>query len=165
MSFLSCHRCGNLPALTIFTKTEKLMSGLQLQVGSTELGFDEVVDTLNDALDVTDDFERALKDGAQPTDLLVIINNYGKLKEIAQDFPVFWAQVKDLDSEEADAVYKELANRRGEDVETISAKVVAAIRRVLRTYRFGHYVLGEGKAILEDWQLFFEELKANSASA
>lgn len=136
-----------------------------MQVGNNNLGFDEVVDTLNDVLDISDDFERALADGAQPTDLLVIINNYGKLKEIGQDFPIFWAQLKDLDAQEAEAVYQELARRRGEDVKTISAKVVAALRRVLRTYRFGDYVFHEGQDILEDWKIFFEELKEKAAAA
>lgn len=145
-----------------FTKNIETMAFLQ--VGGSELGFDEVVDTLNDALDVTDDFSRALHDGAQYTDLLVVVNNFGRLKEIANDFPVFWAQLKDLDAQEADAVYDELAKRRGESLETVAGKAVAALRRVLRTYRFANYVLAEGEEILEDWKLFFGELKGKEDS-
>ena len=144
----------------LFTKKNNRMD-LQLNVGDNELGYDEVVDTLNDVLDVTDDLEAVLGDGVQPTDLLVVVNNYGRLKEIANDFPVFWAQLKDLTSEEANQVYTELAQRRGEDLELISAKVVAGMRRALRTYRFGAYVLHEGQDILADWQEFFTELKAD----
>lgn len=132
---------------------------MQLQVGSNELGYDEVVDTLGDVLDVTDAFENALSDGIDPTDLFVIVNNYPKLKEIGTDLPVFWAQLKDLTPAESDAVYKELSERRGEDLNSIAGKVSAGLRRVVRTYRFGYYVLGEGQAILEDWKDFFAELK------
>lgn len=140
------------------------MGTLQLKVGSNELGYDEVVDTLGDVLDVTEAFEDALSDGVQPTDLFVIVNNYPKLKEIGADLPVFWAQLKDLTPEESEEVTKELAKRRGEGMDTIAGKVSAGLRRVVRTYRFGYYVLGEGQAILEDWQDFYEELK-NQATA
>jgi hypothetical protein len=106
---------------------------LQLTNGN-QLGFDEVVDTLSDALTVAEQIERAVADGIGLSDIGTLISVTPRLNEIRQDFPTFSAQLRDLSAEESALVEQELHRRHGATESKIIDKAVAALTLVSKWY-------------------------------
>jgi hypothetical protein len=60
--------------------------------------YDEVADSIADALGVIQDGENAVQDGIQVGDLVVILTAQGPVQEIISDAPVFLEQLKGVES-------------------------------------------------------------------
>ena len=106
---------------------------------SNKFGFDEVIDTTADSIEVADAFEKRLEDGFQTPDTFVIMEKYGTLMEIKNDFPIFLQQVKDLDAQEYDQVVTGVAERTGKNegwVRNNLVRVLKVVNRVLKLYFF-----------------------------
>lgn len=98
-----------------------------VEVNGNALGFDEVVDTLDDALVVIEKVEGALKDGIGLSDIGTLIDITPRLNEIRKDANTFAAQVADLDEEESQLVAQELVARRGGSASNIVQKSLGAL--------------------------------------
>lgn len=98
-----------------------------VEVNGNALGFDEVVDTLDDALIIVEKVEGALKDGIGLSDIGTLIDITPRLNEIRKDAKVFAAQVEDLDPDESELVANELVARRGGSSSNIVKKALVAL--------------------------------------
>lgn len=121
-----------------------------IKVQDQELGFDEVVDTLSDAIAFIDLVEKQLDDGFQVTDLITIAMQYQGLLEIYNDRKLFAAQFIDLSAEEAKQVVEQVAERTGKDEGIVREKAIQALRISARAYGLIDYLLKEGKVILAE---------------
>lgn len=119
----------------------------------SKLGVDQIVDELVDAIQVGEKIAAAVADGVQVTDALVLWSEYPRLKELYEDAPEAWAQLKDLDGDEAQDAAQQVADRVGMPRSEVTKKIVASLSLLARTYRYVTYTMDEGKALLEDWKL------------
>ena len=94
---------------------------------SNTLGFDEVVDTLGDALEIVEQVHDAVKDGLQITDLVTLFSVAPKVNEIRKDAAVFAAQLQDLTPGESEQAAIQLAARSGQSQDGIVQKGVVAL--------------------------------------
>lgn len=115
-----------------------------------ELGYDEVVDTIADALEFLDWCEDRLEDGAGFDDAIALVGQYPKLQEIYEDRKTFAAQFLDLDANETQAAVRDIAKRVGKEEDVVRTKGIQALQIADRTFRLYHYAKGEGIAIFED---------------
>lgn len=104
---------------------------IKLSNGNT-LGFDEVVDTLDDALVVTEKVHAAVSDGIGLTDIGTLIEITPRLNEIRQDADTFAQQFADLTPEESDEVAQQLVARRGGSADVIVQKALAGLQLAAR---------------------------------
>lgn len=95
---------------------------------SNTLGFDEVVDTLADALEVTEQIHAALKDGIQITDAGILFSIAPKALEIRRDWPVFKSQLADLSPVESGDVAYQLGQRLGRSTDGIVTHALDGLR-------------------------------------
>lgn len=93
----------------------------------TQLGFDEVVDTLDDSLYVTEKLHGAIGDGLGLSDIGTVIEVTPRLNEIYQDRNTFIAQLKDLDPAESQQVALQLVARRGGSADNIVQVALGAV--------------------------------------
>jgi hypothetical protein len=98
-----------------------------IQVNGNALGFDEVVDTLDDALIVVEKVSEAIADGIGLSDIGTLIDITPRLNEIRKDAAVFAAQIADLQPEESDLVAQQLVARRGGSKSNIIQKALEAL--------------------------------------
>ena len=103
------------------------------------LPYFEVVDTFGDAVEVAQIVEERLRDGADFGDIIGIYTAYPRLLEIYQDRKTFWAQFTDLTVEETEAVYQELSDRFGQDLDQIESYVLGAYDIASETYALVDY--------------------------
>lgn len=104
---------------------------IKLSNGNT-LGFDEVVDTLDDALVVTEKVHAAVSDGIGLTDIGTLIEITPRLNEIRQDADTFAQQFADLTPEESQDVADQLVARRGGSADVIVQKALAGLQLAAR---------------------------------
>lgn len=98
-----------------------------INLSSNTLGFDEVVDSLGDALTVTEKVHAALADGIGVTDIGTIFQITPLLNEIIRDRDTFVAQFADLTPEESQAVAEALVLQHGGSADVIVQKALAAL--------------------------------------
>ena len=104
---------------------------IKLSNGNT-LGFDEVVDTLDDALVVTEKVHAAVSDGIGLTDIGTLIEITPRLNEIRQDADTFAQQFADLTPEESQDVADQLVARRSGSADVIVQKALAGLQLAAR---------------------------------
>ena len=119
---------------------------------NNELGYDEVVDTLADSIEVGEKVGKAFSDGVQWQDSFVIIGESQKLEEIVRDAPVAYRQFLDLSPEEATKAEAELANRLSTDPSEIKGKIKGAINLLTRTY-----------VLFDDYAEYFKTFRKEAA--
>lgn len=108
---------------------------------NNELGYDEVVDTLADSVELGEKLGVAFSDGVQWQDSFLIIGESQRIEEIARDAPVAYRQFLDLTPEEATKAEAELAERLSTNPSEIKGKIKGAINLLTRTYvLFDDYV-------------------------
>lgn len=112
---------------------------INLSNGNT-LGFDEVVDTLDDALIVVEKVHAAVSDGIGLTDIGTLIEITPRLNEIRQDADTFAGQLADLTPDESREVAKQLVARRGGSTDNIVKKALDGLVLVARWHDVGTQV-------------------------
>lgn len=90
-------------------------------------GFAEVVDTISDAIEFGEKAEKALSDGFQVTDLMVMVTEFPKLKEIYNDRKTFFMEFKDLTASESEQALAQIAKRTGISASIVRTKSMAAL--------------------------------------
>lgn len=115
-----------------------------------QLGYDEVIDTISDALEFAAFVEKRLSDGVGFDDAIALIPQYPKLEEMWNDRNLFAAQFLDLTNEEAADAVKQIAARVGEDEGFVREKGVKAVRLAGRAFNLYTYAKNEALAIYSD---------------
>lgn len=100
---------------------------IQLKSGTT-LGYDEVIDTLSDAIEVAAKVQAAVADGIGLSDIGTLIEITPRLNEIRLDAETFAAQFADLTAEESNSVANALVARHGGSPSNIVQKALAGLR-------------------------------------
>jgi len=79
-----------------------------------DLGYDEVVDTICDVIDLGKNVKNVFADGFQLIpDLIALTPEFFKVQEIMADAPMAIQQLKNLSVEEAKKAHAEIAKRTG----------------------------------------------------
>ena len=125
-----------------------------MEVQENKFGFDEVVDTFSDAIEVATGFEKKLKDGLQFTDTFEIVTQYPKIVEIYNDRKVFAQQFTDLTPEETDKAVEQIAERTGKDEGFVRKYAIKSLNLAARVYRLGKYVISEFEEIRDEVKNF-----------
>lgn len=125
-----------------------------MEVQENKYGFDEVVDTLADAIEVATGFEEKLKDGLQFTDSFEIVEQYPKIVEIYTDRKIFIQQFNDLTTEETDQAVALIAERTGKADGFIRKYAIKSLNLAARVYRLGKHVFDEFEDIREELKTF-----------
>lgn len=121
-----------------------------ISVKGQELGINEVVDSLVNALKFVDVVESQLKDGFQITDLIAISMQYSLLLDIYNDRKLFAAQFLDLSADEAKEVVSQVAEQTGKEQGVVMQKAVPALRIAARAYGLIDYAIKEVSVIAEE---------------
>jgi len=108
-----------------------------------ELGFDEVVDTISDAIRFGSFIEERLSDGVGFDDAIALIPQYPVLQEMYDDRKLFAAELLDLTNEEASEAVKEIAAKVGEDEGFVREKGVKFVRLAARAFNLYTYAKNE----------------------
>lgn len=112
---------------------------------SEKYGFDEVVDTLADAIEIAQDFAEKMPTGdgsviekAMPI-LFELVEQWPKLKEIYEDRETFWQQFKDLDAAESAAAVDQIGERVGLDGNAVIDKALRSLNLAAIIYETFEY--------------------------
>ena len=111
----------------LHTHNEAALSQNKAMAKENKYGFSEVVDTISDAIEFADKVEKALIDGFQVTDLLVLVQEFPRLKEIYQDRKTFLQEFKDLTAAESEQALAQIAKRTGISAGIVRTKSLAAL--------------------------------------
>lgn len=113
-----------------------------------ELGFDEVIDTAVDAIEVAESLVSALKDGIQISDAGILLGVTGRINEIIRDRKVFVAQVQNLNADESMEANYQISRRLGRDGDATPfvAKAIGAVTLLARWHR----IVEEGFELVTD---------------
>ena len=106
---------------------EAVLSKNKAMAKENKYGYAEVVDTISDAIEFGDKAEKALSDGFQVTDLLVMVQEFPRLKEIYQDRKTFLLEFKDLTAAESEQALAQIAKRTGISIGIVRTKSLAAL--------------------------------------
>lgn len=116
---------------------------------SKNLGIEEVVDTLSDAIRLFDRVDTVLADGIQFMDAMVILSEFPTLQELYNDRKLFLAELKDLSAEESTLVYEQVAANTGAHKGKIAARAKAALDFAADAYALVDDTIVRGKRIFE----------------
>lgn len=125
-----------------------------MQKQENKYGFDEVVDTFSDAIEVATGFEGKLKDGIQFTDSFELVEQYPKMVEMYNDRKIFAQQLADLTPEETDQVVAQIAERTQKDEGFVRKYAIKSLNLAARIYRLGRHVIDEFQDIREELKNF-----------
>lgn len=117
---------------------------------SNDLGFDEVVDTIADAISFGKFVEKQLSDGFGFDDAIALIPQYPKLQEMYEDRKLFAAQFLDLTAEESKEAVKQIAARTDVSESVVAQKGVQFVRLASRAFHLYDYTKAEALALYED---------------
>jgi len=118
-------------------------------------GYEEVVDTISDEIEIVSKAEERLKDGFQFDDLFLVLEEYPRILEFGEDWVEFKTQFKDLTPEEAKEAYAEIAERTALTPGAVQEKAVIAIKIVSRIYNLYSYAKAEAIGIFDDVKELF----------
>lgn len=125
-----------------------------MQKQENKYGFDEVVDTFSDAIEVATGFEGKLKDGIQFTDSFELVEQYPKMVEMYNDRKIFAQQLADLTPEETDQAVAQIAERTQKDEGFVRKYAIKSLNLAARIYRLGRHVIDEFQDIREELKNF-----------
>jgi ribosomal protein L6P/L9E len=120
--------------------------------------YDEVADSIADALGVIQDGENAVQDGIQVGDLVVILTAQGPVQEIISDAPVFLEQLKKLNPETAQAAMLEAGERianNGKPLGVVTKFLINALWGVTTGYSDALTILNIGRRQVMEKQALF----------
>lgn len=127
-------------------------------MGTSIEGYDKIVDGTNRVLNGYEKIKNALKDGIQIMDGFVVLGVYEDVKPVFTNGKAIANQIKDLDPDEARAVYVEVARIRGTDVDNVEKVVLGALDVLSDSYDFVVYTVKRGKAIAKKATAIFDGL-------
>jgi hypothetical protein len=116
-------------------------------------GFAEVVDTISDAIEFGDKVEKALKDGFQVTDLMILVAEFPRLKEIYQDRKTFLTEFKDLIAAESEQALAQISKRTGLSGGVVRTKSLAALDLAYEVQALVDDTITRAKRIVEKSRL------------
>lgn len=120
--------------------------------------YDEVADSIADALGVIQDGENAAADGIQVGDLVVVLTAQGPVQEIIADAPTFYAQLKALNPETSQAAMLEAGGRiinNGKPLGVVTKFLINALWGVTTGYSDALTILSIGQRQVMEKQALF----------
>lgn len=133
------------------------MSQFKITFGANA-AFDEVADSIADVFRVGMKVEDALADGFQFEDVLVGLQVQPDVREVLNDFPVFYAQFRQLNGETAiQAVEQAKAATLAEfgDLGRIGGFIYGFLTETAYTFDFIEESVQKGAARLDAWKNLF----------
>ncbi|MEL6275319.1 MAG: hypothetical protein AAFQ37_03505 [Bacteroidota bacterium] len=122
-------------------------------MNTNELGFDEVVDTLGDSIEIYRTIKQPLQDGLDFTDLLAVYDAYPLAIEVYNDRNTFLSQLLDLSADEASQVLDRLTERTGIPRDNVEQIAFQSFSIASRTYRLIDNTIRETRAIIDEVRL------------
>lgn len=121
-------------------------------VFATELGIDNIVRLGIDSILLIKQVGPSFSDGFQATDIFVVIQQYPKIVSIGMVAKTAFAEIRDLDPEEAKEAAQRIADGAGiKNDGTVWGRVAQGLELGARTYNW----FDEGKVILHGWKNVF----------
>jgi hypothetical protein len=117
--------------------------------------YEEVADSIGDALEVIQAAENALEDGLQIGDAFVLLSSEDEVREIINDTPTFLAQTKKLTAETSQASVLEAGERilsNGKPVGPITRFIMNGLWSVVTGYSSALAILQIGQSQLLEKQ-------------
>jgi hypothetical protein len=100
-----------------------------------DLGYDEVVDTICDVIDLGKNVKSVFADGFQVIpDLIALTPEFFKVQEIIGDAPLAINQLKNLSVEEAKKAHEAIAKRTGVAQDKVVSTVTGAFGIIVELY-------------------------------
>ncbi len=115
---------------------KNIINTLNISNMKNELGFDELVDTAADVVELTVKVVDAVKDGIQLNDAFLLLAEAKNIEEIVRDAPKALAELKDLTPDEAELASGALADRLNADPGSVIDIVEQSINLLTRGYVF-----------------------------
>ena len=97
------------------------------------LGYQELVDTFCDIVELAEKLGAALEDGVQIEDAFVILAEAAKITELIKDAPAAFSELKDLTAQESLEVEKAISQRLGSTT-NVRTKINTAVGLLTRCY-------------------------------
>lgn len=119
------------------------------------LGYDEVVDTIVDLIQIGRTVGDALADGLDLTDVTAVFSIAPRLVEVYRDANTAYAQLLDLTTGEASLAVAEIAEHAQLPATGILGKVNEALNLLSRTYQ----EVVDGIDLAQDWRDWVVSLK------
>lgn len=126
----------------------------------------EVVDSVADVFQIGLTIENTLEDGFQLTDILAAVQLEPTVREVANDFPVFLAQFRQLNGSSAIAAVEEAKARtvaQFGDLGKIGNFIYDFLQETAYTYQFIEGSIVQGSERLNAWKQLFLNLDTKAA--
>lgn len=126
--------------------------------------YGEIVDSISDLFEAGIAIGKALDDGFQVEDLLVLINEYPNLKEVVNDLPVFAEQFTQLAGADAIAAVQQAKQRveeslGGEEMPKVAKFIFAVLANLANGYNFAILTYEEAVRQLDAWKALKDIIK------
>lgn len=131
------------------------LEAIIMEDSKNELGYDELVDTVADGIEVYAEAKEALGDGVQVGDAFVLWSNLPKLQDVAKSANQAWKELLDLGPDEAVAAVEAIRARTSKVPDLSVEKIGEVLRLMARTYRLLDYTYAEGMDIVADAKKLF----------
>lgn len=132
---------------------EAVLSQNKAMAKENKYGYAEVVDTISDAIEFAEKAEKALSDGFQVTDLMVMVTEFPKLKEIYNDRKTFLLEFKDLTPAESEQALAQIAKRTGLATGIVRTKSMVALDLAYEVQALIEDTITRAKRIVEKSKL------------
>lgn len=141
-----------LPFAPITWKVPAVQKRASQAVAGPKLGIDSIVQIGIDSINLIKKVGPAFKDGFQGGDIFVVIQQYPTIVSIGMVAKPAFAEIKDLDPEEAKLAAGRIAKGTGlPNDNTIWGKVNLGLALGARTYEW----FDEGKVLVHEWKNVF----------
>lgn len=119
--------------------------------------YDEVTDSIYDALRAGHIIEEALADGWQLTDLFSVVKSEKYVSEIVNDFPEFLDQFTNLAPEMALPAIRDAREKLETEVKLgkVSSFILASLEELAKSYEFAHKTKVDAEAQVNRWKTLF----------
>lgn len=121
------------------------------------LGYDQIIDTAVDVIDVAKAVQEAFADGIDITDAVTLFRVAPRIGEIYNDRNLFVAQLKDLTPEEGIMAAVDISARTNVPGDLVFEKVNEALMLLARTYA----EISDDIELAQDWIEWGKSLSPN----
>lgn len=127
-----------------------------MQTAKNQLGYDSIVTVFTNAILIYRDVKRALADGLQAQDALVLWTSYPKGKQVYLHAEEAYKEFIDLVPEESQAVVKAVSEATGEPGSLVEAKIRRILQLCADTHSYVDTTYRNGRILLQRWKDEFD---------
>lgn len=140
---------------------------LSIKFDAALASYEEVTDSIADAIEGGIILEKALGDGFQITDILAVVELQPKVQEIINDYPIFLQQFLQLKPDTAAKALSDAVARirnSGKVLGKVTTFLVGFLENLTKTYAFGNETYEKALERFNDWKMLITP-NQNSALA